>query len=239
MGFEKIKFKVSIIEIIIVIVAIIVISFVSIMIKNYIKDKQLIEQNLAENNVIEEGDSVISIANEENVGANLPNSGNAENSSPNNVNKEEQTTSSNKTKIVIKNGSTAVVEIPVIGVLAQVTEGTDSDILKNYVGVVEGSARPGQTVNYSIAAHNNIDTEIFRNLHKLNEGDIVNIYTQSKKYTYKVTEKFTVKPTQIEVLQQPKDKKEITLITCNYNATARIIVKGILQSEERVRLSKN
>ena len=46
-------------------------------------------------------------------------------------------------------------------------------------------------------------------------------------YVYKITSKQTVTPTSIEVINN-SDKREITLITCNYNASARIVLKGEL-----------
>ncbi len=246
MNLENFKFRVRPLEIVILVIAIVVISFASILIKNYIKGKQLKDMSIAENTTIEEGDTVIVIDDEpaetiaekeEENNENTSSTPSAPSTNPEPI--ITDTNNYNKTqKIVIKDGSTGVVEIPAINVLAQITEGSDSETLKNYVGVIEGSSRPGQIGNYALAAHNNIETEIFRDLHKLEEGDLVNVYTQSKMYTYKIVSKYTVYPTQVEVLDKPKDKKEITLITCNYNATQRIVVKGELVSQKRVNLSK-
>ena len=86
---------------------------------------------------------------------------------------------------------------------------------------------PGQVGNFSVAAHNNIYTEIFRNLNKVNIGDEVKVTTKTATYVYKITSKQTVTPTSIEVINN-SDKREITLITCNYNASARIVLKGEL-----------
>lgn len=216
MRLSDFKFEVKPLEIAIVVGVIAVISTGAIIIKNYVKQEELTNLTIAEKTVVEEGDSVIQVDNIEGNTLEL-------NNNKENVQSE---------KIVIKKGSTGVLQIPSIGVLAQITEGSDPETLKYYVGVVEGSSRPGQVGNYCLAAHNNIDTEIFRNLHKIENGALVNVYTQSKMYTYKITDKYNVKPTQTEVLDKSKDKKEITLITCNYNASERVIVKGILVSEK-------
>lgn len=220
MKLSKFKFKVKPVEIVIVVSAIIVISVVAILLKNYVKKQEVNNASIADTTKVEEGDTVIQIteqdANVENVDG-----------------KEEATNNAEPLKIVIKKGSTAVLQIPSLGIIAQITEGSNPETLKNYVGVVEGSARPGRVGNYALAAHNNIDTEIFRDLHKIEIGAIVNVYTQNKMYTYKISEKFNVKPTQVDVLKGNDDKKEITLITCNYNATERVIVKGTLLSEKR------
>lgn len=224
------KFKVKPWEIVVVIASIIVISISVILIKNYVKQEELNNLSIAGKTQLEDGDTVIQ------VDDNSLNTAEISSDEKNNQQVQETTPKSNvDNKIVIKKGSTAVVQIPSLGILAQVTEGSDPGTLKNYVGVVEGSSRPGQVGNYVLAAHNNIDTEIFKNLHKIENGALVNIYTQSKMYTYKIEDKYNVKPTQTEVLDKSKNKKEITLITCNYNATERIIVKGVLVSEKIAR----
>lgn len=225
MKLKDFKFRVKPIEIVIVLVTIIVISVVTILIKNHVRVKELNSLSIASKTEIQEGDSVIQVDDLKSNTAEL----NTE------VNQEQTNTNQNNNQIVIKKGSTAVLQIESLNILAQVTEGSDQETLKYYVGVVEGSSRPGQVGNYCLAAHNNIDTEIFKNLHKIEEGALVNVYTQSKMYTYKVTSKYNVSPTQIEVLDKSEDKKEITLITCNYNATERVIVKGILVSEKIAR----
>ena len=221
MKMSNFKFKVKPLEIVIVVVAIIVISTSIILIKNHVKQEEINNLSIADKTNVVDGDTVIQVNNTDLQEMEINSSNNGEK-----TDKDNQ-----MVKIVIKKGSTAVLQIPSLGIIAQVTEGSDAGTLKNYVGVAEGSARPGQVGNYSLAAHNNIDTEIFRNLHKIEIGALVNVYTQSKMYTYKINEKYNVKPTDTGVLKS-SDKKEITLITCNYNASERIIVKGTLVSEK-------
>lgn len=218
MKMSDFKFKVKPLEIVIVIIAIVVISTTVILLKNHVKEENINNLSLADKTEINEGDSVIQVESSELELNGELNSNDSQNNE--------------MVKIVIKKGSTGVLQIPSLGIIAQITEGSDPTTLKNYVGVVEGSARPGQTGNYSLAAHNNIDTEIFRNLHKIENDALVYVYTQNKVYTYKINEKYSVKPTDTDVLKS-SGKKEITLITCNYNASERIIVKGTLVSEKR------
>ena len=130
-------------------------------------------------------------------------------------------------KITVTGNSIAVLQIPSQGIKGVVKEGTDNQTLKNYIGMFKGAAMPGQVGNFSVAAHNNIHTELFRNLNKVNIGDEVKVTTRTNTYTYKITSKQTVSPTSIEVINN-SNKKEITLITCNYNASARIVLKGEL-----------
>ena len=80
----------------------------------------------------------------------------------------------------------AVLDIPAYSIRGQIVEGTDDETLKNYVGKFIGSAEPGQIGNFSLAAHNNIYTELFRNLHKVQIGDKIRIVTKTHEYIYTV-----------------------------------------------------
>lgn len=194
----KIKKK----EIIILVLFIIVVSAGAIFIKNVIRDKKQEKEIEALINVEFKGEA----------GSNDVASGSNETSDED---------------VKVTGNSIAVLQIPSQGIKGVVKEGTDNQTLKNYIGMFKGAAMPGQVGNFSVAAHNNIYTEIFRNLNKVNIGDEVKVTTKTSTYTYKITSKQTVSPTSIEVINN-SDKREITLITCNYNASARIVLKGEL-----------
>lgn len=195
----KIKKK----EIIILVLFIIVVSAGAIFIKNMLREKKQEKE-------------IEALINVEFNGA--PSSNTAAGAS------EQQTVDE---KITVSGNAIAVLQIPSQGIKGVVKEGTDNQTLKNYIGMFKGAAMPGQVGNFSVAAHNNIYTEIFRNLNKVNIGDEVKVITKTATYTYKITSKQTVSPTSIEVINN-SDKREITLITCNYNASARIVLKGEL-----------
>ncbi len=127
----------------------------------------------------------------------------------------------------------AVLDIPTYGIRGQIVEGTDDETLKNYIGKFIGCAEAGQIGNFSLAAHNNIYTELFRNLHKVQIGDKVRIVTKTHEYVYTVTSTETVDPSRTDVLDA-SGKREITLITCTQAATKRIVVKGELISEREL-----
>ena len=124
----------------------------------------------------------------------------------------------------------AVLDIPEYSIRGQIVEGTDDETLKNYIGKFIGSADPGQIGNFSLAAHNNIYTELFKDLHKVKVGDKIRIVTKTNEYIYTVTSTQTVDPSRTDVLEG-SNKREITLITCTQAATKRIVVKGELTSE--------
>ena len=198
----KIKLK----EIIILVSFILVVSIVAISIKNKIRDNKQDKEIEALINVEFNGQ---------------PGSSNAATGSA------EIQTPSEEEKITVTGNAVAVLQIPSQGIKGIVKEGTDNETLKNYIGMFKGAALPGQVGNFSVAAHNNIYTELFRNLNKVNIGEEVKVTTKTDTYTYKITSKQTVSPTSIEVINN-SNKKEITLITCNYNASARIVLKGEL-----------
>lgn len=193
----KIKKK----EIIILVLFIIVVSAGAIFVKNWFRDKKQEKEIQALINVEFNGEA-----------------GGTENAASGDTQKTDDTVTGN---------SIAVLQIPSQGIKGIVKEGTDNQTLKNYIGMFKGAAMPGQVGNFSVAAHNNIYTEIFRNLNKVNIGDEVKVTTKTATYVYKIISKQTVTPTSIEVINN-SDKREITLITCNYNASARIVLKGEL-----------
>ena len=137
-------------------------------------------------------------------------------------------------KISLAKGSVAVIDIPSVGIRGQVVEGTSDAVLKNYIGKFIGSADPGQSGNFCVAAHNNIYTEIFRNLYKLEVNSEVRVITKEKEYIYLVKSVNKIQPTQIEVLNENPNLHEITLITCADMAKTRIVVKGDLVSEKEI-----
>lgn len=67
----------------------------------------------------------------------------------------------------------------------------------------------------------------FNRLHLLNVGDKVEITdVHGQTIAYKVYDKYYIEPENMEVLKQNnKDKKELTLITCNNKGDQRLVLK--------------
>ncbi|HHD2784052.1 TPA: class D sortase [Clostridium perfringens] len=86
----------------------------------------------------------------------------------------------------------------------------------------------GESGNVILAGHNNMKGSIFRSLHKLKIGTIVEIQSDNKIYKYKITTREIVEPNNPSLLSQDLSKKEITLITCTNRAKQRLILKGEL-----------
>ena len=92
--------------------------------------------------------------------------------------------------------------------------------LENGVAHYAGTAHPGEIGNVFIFGHSSYYwwnkgsyKEIFANLDQLQVGDKIYATFQGQAYTYTVTEKKVVKPTQTEVLNQTHDRI-ISLMTC-------------------------
>ena len=122
------------------------------------------------------------------------------------------------------------IQIPAIGVSAPVVLGDGWEQLKKGVGQHIGTANPGDKGNLVLSAHNDIFSEIFRDLDKLKKGDEVTIITQDRSFTYVITSSQIVEPTRVDLLAQTSDSM-ITLISCYPYLVdnKRIVVQGILQ----------
>ena len=111
-------------------------------------------------------------------------------------------------------------------------------------GVVRypGTARPGEVGNVFIFGHSSnypwVKSEynqVFALLDTLKNGDDIVIFYGQKKYTYRITDRATVKPGDMDVLasRDPK-KKELAIMTCWPIGTTleRIILFGELVENE-------
>ncbi len=81
--------------------------------------------------------------------------------------------------------------------------------------------------NFCITGHNYKD--IFAYLGNLELGDTFYIIDKAncEKVVYKIYDKYTVNPTELDCLDQETDgKREVTLITCNPGGLTRLIIKA-------------
>lgn len=119
--------------------------------------------------------------------------------------------------------------VPLVNMSAENIEGENWADLEKQIqsglqqGVVHypGTASPGQVGNVFITGHSSYYPwapgqfkDVFAVLGQLEIGDEYYVYYDQKKYTYKVREKYEVTPDNVNVLQQPHDKKVSTLMTC-------------------------
>lgn len=103
--------------------------------------------------------------------------------------------------------------IPAINIDAPVVQGDSWEQLRRGVGQHIGTASPGQNGNLVVSAHNDIFGEIFRDLDKLAQGDIITIHTMGERFNYVITGSDVVDPTAVEVMK-PTSGPTVTLISC-------------------------
>jgi sortase A len=120
------------------------------------------------------------------------------------------------------------IEIPRLGVSVVVREGADKATLTRAVGLVPGSARPGENGNSVLAGHR--DT-FFRPLRKIRVDDVIRIVTPEGTREYRVDHTRIVEPNETDVLES-NGSEELTLVTCYPfrfigPAPERFIVKAV------------
>ena len=133
--------------------------------------------------------------------------------------------------------------VPLVNMSTEHIEGENWSELEKQIqdglrqGVVHypGTAEPGQVGNVFITGHSSYYPwdpgkfkDVFAVLGQLEVGDEYYVYYDQKKYTYKVSDKFEVQPENVNVLQQPHDKKISTLMTCTPVGTTlrRLIIRA-------------
>ena len=118
------------------------------------------------------------------------------------------------------------IEIPKINLNYPIFSYTSDDLLKIGICKLYGPS-PNSKGNLCLAGHNYNNNKFFSNLYKLNLDDIITIYDSSNiLVNYKVSNIFEVPASNISILEQNTNLRELTLITCNNINKNRIIVKA-------------
>jgi sortase A len=123
---------------------------------------------------------------------------------------EEQQMKRDVPGVELANDGLTRLSIPKINLNAVVVEGTDHKSLLKGPGHVEDTAVPGHPGNSVITGHR--DT-FFRHNYELGKGDLVIVQRNGKSFTYEVTGKKIVDPSDLSVLKPTSDRR-LTLITC-------------------------
>ena len=137
--------------------------------------------------------------------------------------------------------------IPKINVDVPVVYGIGNDHASQMAAMEKGIAHfsipgassvPGQIGNTALAGHSSNDIFgagaykfIFAQLEKLENGDTIYANYEGTRYTYTVTKKEIVMPSEVAKLTYPTDKPIMTLITCWPTGTAN---KRLLVTAEQV-----
>lgn len=119
-------------------------------------------------------------------------------------------------------------EIPSIQLKQMVLEETTEKNLNIALTQIKEGQAPG-TGNFTIAGHRGYrDGRHFSNLDQVQKGDELLLRTSEQTYVYRVETIEVINDTDVQVLEDTKGKKEITLITCTPSGMKRIAVKGEL-----------
>ena len=156
--------------------------------------------------------------------------------------KEEVVSYINETSIVQISESTEepeyslILEVPKIKLKRGIydIDNKYNDISYN-IAIMDTSKMPDViNSNLILAAHNgSSDVSFFKDLEKLEVGDIVNVYYQGYKYIYEVDNYYEVDKTGYVNIHRNKTKNTITLITCkNDSDDKQIVYIGYLISKE-------
>ncbi len=151
-----------------------------------------------------------------------------ENKVSNNQNKYKKNNKEKKKEYI------AVLEIPKINFKRGLYEKKDpeNDISKNIV-FLDSSSLPNENNSKVIIAGHSGDTynAYFKNLYKLTNKDIINLYYNNKKYIYKVSDIYEITKNGTLALESNKDKKTLTLITCKDSKRQLVIVSTLINSK--------
>ncbi|KGM97629.1 sortase [Clostridium botulinum D str. CCUG 7971] len=147
------------------------------------------------------------------------------NKSDNKENKKDDNDKENKKQNVHIGKELALIEIPSIDLQSVIVEGMEKEQLRYYLCHFQSTAMPGENGNFSIAGHSSfIYNEILNHLYEVNVGDVIKLKTKKGEFNYVINKKFIVEPNEVEVLDQNKDKKTMTIVTCSNRGKKRLIV---------------
>lgn len=125
----------------------------------------------------------------------------------------------------------AVLKIPKLSLELPIYHGSGERVLSKGVGHLENSALPvgGVGAHSVLTAHRGLpSSKLFRDLDKLETGDIFFVEILDEVHKYEIFEELVVLPDQTDWLEQEEDKDLITLLTCEPYMinTHRLLVTG-------------
>lgn len=120
-----------------------------------------------------------------------------------------------------------MITIPDIDLELPILYGLDNENLAVGAGTMMASQQMGSG-NYALAGHyTQSPTALFGPLQTIQTGTMIYVTDLTYTYQYRTNSLETVAPTRVDVLNQTT-AATITLVTCTFDATERLIVKGEL-----------
>ena len=123
-------------------------------------------------------------------------------------------------------GAIGMIQIETIGVKYPIMEGEGKIQLSQAVGHLPDTAGIGELGNCVLAGHRGSRYgPIFKHLDQVKTGDGVKLTdSEGNVHFYQVRESFVTAPDDVSVKRQD-GKEELTLVTCEYKGTMRLIVR--------------
>ncbi|MDO4507825.1 MAG: class E sortase [Candidatus Saccharibacteria bacterium] len=113
-------------------------------------------------------------------------------------------------------------DVPLSGVMDAMNNGVA------HYRIAGASAFPGEAGNFIITGHSAGDIYssnpykyIFSGLERLEEGDLIYVNYKSVRYTYRMTKREVIEPTNVQALVVQTKKPILTLVTCTPLGTSR------------------
>lgn len=121
------------------------------------------------------------------------------------------------------------IAIPTVQIKLPIFLGVANENLLYGAGTAKENQKLGEG-NYALASHQTFEPNLlFTPLHGISIDDPIYVTDKDTLYEYRTTSKFEVEPSQSEVIDDVKNKKMITLVTCNnVEGEKRLIVQGEL-----------
>ncbi|HEL1625441.1 TPA: class A sortase [Streptococcus suis] len=127
------------------------------------------------------------------------------------------------------------IAVPELGINLPIFKGVFNTSLMYGAGTMKENQEMGKG-NYALASHHIFGVTgaadvLFSPLDRANNGMKIYITDKTNVYTYVIDSVEIVSPESVYVIDDVEGRTEVTLVTCtDYNATQRIIVKGVLES---------
>ncbi|HEM2885344.1 TPA: class A sortase [Streptococcus suis] len=127
------------------------------------------------------------------------------------------------------------IAVPELGINLPIFKGVFNTSLMYGAGTMKENQEMGKG-NYALASHHIFGVTgaadvLFSPLDRAKNGMKIYITDKTNVYTYVIDSVEIVLPESVYVIDDVEGRTEVTLVTCtDYNATQRIIVKGVLES---------
>ena len=148
------------------------------------------------------------------------------------INQNESVVNSQYVQKRVEKNELWQIEIPAISLVANIEEGTDKDILNQYVGHFIATQK--ENGNVGLAAHNRgYEVNYFQDLKLLKKGDEIKYKYNEFEKVYEVEKCRIIKDTDWEYLENTEDNR-LTLITCVENQPEyRRCIQAVEKKEEK------